>query len=79
MSWSTELHIGELRPWPDTVHVVRGKTEETRRYVPERTCEMEYEGSWMSWHCKSCDMMSWGECGSKPRYCSWCGAKVVVE
>lgn len=35
MSWSPELFIGELRPWPDTVHVVRGKTDEMRRYVPE--------------------------------------------
>lgn len=35
MSWSPDLFIGELRPWPDTVHVVRGKTDETRRYVPE--------------------------------------------
>ena len=35
MSWSPDLFIGEFRPWPDTVHVVRGKTEETRRYVSE--------------------------------------------
>ena len=40
MSWSPELFIGELRPWPDTVHVVRGRTGETRRYVPERTCRI---------------------------------------
>ena len=36
MSWSPELYIGEFRPWPDSVHVVRGKTEETMRYFPER-------------------------------------------
>lgn len=35
MSWSPDLFIGELRPWPDSVHVVRGKTDETRRYFPE--------------------------------------------
>ena len=35
MSWSPDVFIGELRPWPDTVHVVRGKTDETRRYMPE--------------------------------------------
>ena len=35
MSWSIEQHIGELRPWPDSVRVVRGKDEESRRYVPE--------------------------------------------
>lgn len=36
MSWSPDLFIGEMRPWPDSVHVVRGKTDETRRYTPER-------------------------------------------
>lgn len=35
MSWSPDLFIGELRPWPYSVHVVRGKTEEFKRYVPE--------------------------------------------
>jgi len=33
--------IGEMRPWPDTGHVIRGKTGEVRRYAPERTCELE--------------------------------------
>lgn len=33
MTWYTDIHIGELRPWPDSVDVVRG--DETRRYVPE--------------------------------------------
>lgn len=36
MSWSPELPIGEFRPWPDTVHVVRGRTGEMLRYVPEQ-------------------------------------------
>ena len=36
MSWSPDLFIGEFRPWPDTVHVVRDKTDEIRRYVPEK-------------------------------------------
>ena len=35
MSWSPDLFIGEFRPWPDSVHVVRGRTDETLRYVPE--------------------------------------------
>lgn len=35
MSWSPDLFIGELRPWPDSVYVVRSRTVETRRYVPE--------------------------------------------
>lgn len=40
MSWSPDVFIGELRPWPDTVHVVRGKTDETRNYVPESERDM---------------------------------------
>lgn len=44
MSWSPDLFIGELRPWPDTVHVVRGKTDETRRYVPEEMLFRERDG-----------------------------------
>lgn len=35
MSWSPELWIGEFRPWPDSVYVMRGKTNESVRYVPE--------------------------------------------
>lgn len=43
MSWSPDLFIGEFRPWPDTVHVVRGKTDEMRRYVPEDFSAMSRE------------------------------------
>lgn len=35
MGWSPELCIGEFRPWPESICVVRDKTDETRRYVPE--------------------------------------------
>lgn len=35
MSWSPDVFIGEFRPWPDTVQVVRGTYDDTRRYVPE--------------------------------------------
>ena len=35
MSWSPELFIGGIRPWPDSVHVVRSRTDEMRRYMPE--------------------------------------------
>ena len=45
MSWSPDLFIGEFRPWPDTVHVVRGKTDETRRYVPEDFSAMSRENA----------------------------------
>ena len=44
MSWSPDLFIGEFRPWPDMVHVVRGKTDETRRYVPEEMLFHERDG-----------------------------------
>lgn len=44
MSWSPDLFIGESRPWPDTVHVVRGKTDEMRRYVPEEMLFHERDG-----------------------------------
>ena len=44
MSWSPDLFIGEFRPWPDSVYVVRGKTDETRRYVPEEMLFHERDG-----------------------------------
>ena len=40
-------------------------------------CEMEYVSDFMSWHCKACDMMDMAPHNPKPRYCKWCGAKVV--
>lgn len=43
------------------------------------TCEMEYVSDWMSWHCKSCDHMDMAPRNLKPRYCKWCGRKVVSE
>lgn len=36
MSWSYKLCIGNLRPWPEAVYVIRDRTDETRRYVPEK-------------------------------------------
>ena len=43
------------------------------------TCEMEYVSDFMSWHCKACDMMDMAPRNPKPRYCKWCGRKVVEE
>lgn len=43
------------------------------------TCEMEYVTDWMSWHCKSCDHMDMAPRNPKPRYCKWCGRKVVDD
>ena len=34
MSWTITEHIGELRPWPDAVHVFRGDGIEVRPYLP---------------------------------------------
>lgn len=56
MSWSPDLFIGEFRPWPDTVHVVRDMwrelavacaeqvtSHETLRKVSDRMCELGIE------------------------------------
>ena len=43
------------------------------------TCEMEYVSDFMSWHCMSCDQMDMAPRNPKPRYCKWCGRKVVDE
>lgn len=89
MSWSPDLYIGELRPWPDTVHVVRGKTEETRRYVPERTCrdvaDTPQYGYKTRFECSECGyeysaVGGFGcDYGDEPdfRFCPNCGAKRV--
>ena len=74
MSWSPEVFIRELRPWPDSVHVVRGRTGEKLRYLPERTCHLVGEdlGYTIAPTC--------GACGHKWvafNYCPMCGAKVV--
>lgn len=40
MSWTPEVHIGELRPWPDSVKVVRGNGGEAMRYdMAERSSD----------------------------------------
>lgn len=33
MSWTPDLYIGELRPWPDAVRVVRGDTDDAMLYT----------------------------------------------
>ena len=43
------------------------------------TCQMEYVSDFMSWHCKACDQMDMAPRNPKPRYCKWCGRKVVGE
>lgn len=88
MSWSPELPIGEFRPWPDTVHVVRGRTGEMLRYVPEQAIEATLGRGTCSpidrhgclsgtdcpaWECSVCG----GEFEAYANYCSNCGRKVV--
>ena len=38
MSWSPELYIGEMRPWPNSVRVRRGRNGESRDYVTKTVC-----------------------------------------
>jgi len=78
MSWSPDLFIGEFRPWPDTVHVVRGKTDETRRYVPHRTTTRH--GKWRTKYGRSvpcCECCGYGIGDERWNYCPSCGAEVV--
>ena len=82
MSWTPDLIIGELRPWPDAVRVIRGETDEAKRYVPEKKCRYELRDGWFV--CSSCGRRTWafegkGDPLSPPRFCPDCGAKVVDE
>lgn len=43
MSWTAEIHMGELRPWPDVVRVVRGNTDETKAYTPAATAKCSWQ------------------------------------
>lgn len=45
MSWYPDLYIGELRPWPDAVYVWRGKTGESKRYLPDDFCALARENN----------------------------------
>lgn len=38
MSWTPDLIIGELRPWPDMVRVLRGNSTERQFYVSVVQC-----------------------------------------
>lgn len=73
MSWSPELFIGELRPWPDSVHVVRGKTDEIRRYVPERTCHEVWNAKEQVHELSCCGRDAWL---SGVYFCPMCGARI---
>ncbi len=38
MSWTPDIYINKGVMWPDAIRVVRGTTDDTRRYVPEEDC-----------------------------------------
>ena len=64
-----------LGPCSDSCSCTNGERTGERM----ETCEMEYVSDWMSWHCKSCDQMDMAPRNPKPRYCKWCGRKVVDD
>lgn len=79
------IDIGD-RPFPAIIHVKRGN--ELRRFVPERTCRMEYDTVHHDYVCTKCgERYDSGMYTSvsdddkfllKPmRFCTNCGAKVV--
>lgn len=77
MSWSPELHIGELRPWPDSVRVVRGESLVASYYVPERTAKRVVVFSHDT-DCATGDSKC-SECGGTVNpfalFCEHCGAR----
>lgn len=88
MSWSSELYIGENRPWPGTVRVIRGKTEETLCYVPEPpTCTMRPDGYYGEqygiYKCSNCgELWQFGCDGPKEHHwtcCPKCQARIIEE
>ena len=75
MSWSPDLIIGDMRPWPDAVRVVRGRTDEKLRYVPEPPrCTMEPDGYYQEEYgivtCSNCGELWQFECDG-PKEHGW--------
>ena len=87
MSWTPDLIIGELRPWPDSVRVVRGDTDEAKRYVPERACRFITVIDQDPSRRHRGNICECSECGHRYargfivdehlKFCPECGAKVV--
>lgn len=59
-------------------------TDETRLYVPERTCHLVKErvgrsGKAYRMVCSECHHVIYDGWQEKPRYCAFCGARVEDE
>ena len=93
---NTNLVLGcwKSQEWPECVTVSHeGMRELGRRYVPERTCKMEFQTGadnprrgW--WQCSECGGLcdstvnGWNAAKKQmnpPSYCANCGAMVVAE
>ena len=74
MIWKTETHIGELRPWPDTVVVHRG--DEATDYMPVKqashviTPDDGTDGATGTCRCSYCDGII-DPCDRFCRHCGW--------
>ena len=78
MSWSPDLFIGELRPWPDSVHVVRGRTDDERRYFPRETAKrvtvtVDERGTVGRCMCSECG----GKVDQDDAFCRHCGKELT--
>jgi len=74
MSWTPDLAIGDMRRWPTAVRVVRGRTGETRRYVPETSATriIRTRGAIGRCNCSAC---GW-RIDPYDRFCRRCGARL---
>lgn len=86
MSWTPYFNVSQKNPWPAYVSMVRPKTKEVRKYVPESTCTVEtthwYDdplpkrSHYIELSCHTLD--SWNE-DEPPLFCPYCGKKVVRQ
>ena len=74
MNWSPEISISEEHSWPRAVYVVRGRTSETKRYIPEKTCHTVIDDTGILL-CSACGAVQPDDYTNY--YCWSCGARVV--
>ena len=77
MSWDAEFHMGELRPWPDAVHLYRGLTltHDMRRYLPATTATRRIRSHDGIGRC-TCSECG-GSVGTNDKFCKHCRAEFV--